>query len=202
MSRKQKRETLQQSKQASPPIRQPLLDATAGFALNMQVSQSSSGPLPPPEALAKYNAVVPGLADKMVKMAEDEAAHRREMERNAQLIQGTDIRGYRRSELLGQIFGFGIGAIAICGAVYACVHGAQIGGGLIGTSGVTGLTAVFVLGRRYLAQQKQMELNHQLDLARFHDERHRATKDSVGKRTVSTVSTASPAAPDSTKQIS
>jgi len=41
-----------------------------------------SGPLPPPEALEKFNAVIPNGADRIVKMAEAEQAHRHEYEKS------------------------------------------------------------------------------------------------------------------------
>ena len=40
------------------------------------VSSQFSGPIPPPEALAKYDSVVPGAAERILKMAENEAAAR------------------------------------------------------------------------------------------------------------------------------
>lgn len=49
------------------------------FPSAIQISESSSfsGPLPPPDLLAEYEQVLPGLADRIVRMAEDEGAHRR-----------------------------------------------------------------------------------------------------------------------------
>lgn len=44
----------------------------------IQVSQSRhySGPLPLPEDLARYDQVVPGAAERIIKMAENEMQHR------------------------------------------------------------------------------------------------------------------------------
>jgi uncharacterized membrane protein len=39
-----------------------------------------SGPLPPPEILAQYNEIVPGAAERILKMAEEQSAHRRGLE--------------------------------------------------------------------------------------------------------------------------
>lgn len=41
-----------------------------------------SGPLPPARELQAYEQVVPGAADRIVKMAEDEALHRRAQEKS------------------------------------------------------------------------------------------------------------------------
>ena len=39
-----------------------------------------SGPIPPPGFLEQYERINPGLASRMVAMAESEATHRRQME--------------------------------------------------------------------------------------------------------------------------
>jgi len=44
---------------------------------------SFSGPLPPPEVLREYNAIMPGLADRIVTMAETQSRHRMALEKNA-----------------------------------------------------------------------------------------------------------------------
>lgn len=47
-------------------------------------SHSWQGPLPPPAALSGFDAVVPGLAERIAKAWEDESEHRREIERREQ----------------------------------------------------------------------------------------------------------------------
>ena len=42
--------------------------------------QHYSGPIPPPEYLAKYNEIHPGLAERIIIMAESESVHRRKIE--------------------------------------------------------------------------------------------------------------------------
>ena len=52
--------------------------------LHQSVSiQHISGPLPSPDALAKYDQVVPGAAERIIKMAEQEAKHRQNEERKS-----------------------------------------------------------------------------------------------------------------------
>lgn len=121
--------------------------------------------------IAKYNAVIPGLGDRLVRMAEEEAAHRRSVEIEVVQIQGRDQKAYRLSELLGQIFGLAIGLSAILGAVHAATHGAQWAGSFIGTAGVTGLVSAFILGRRYLGQQKEQEFQHRMEAPKHQDEK-------------------------------
>jgi uncharacterized membrane protein len=53
------------------------------------------GALPSPAILAKYNEVEPGFAERVAKMAEDEAAHRRTTEQARLATAGTCSRGGR-----------------------------------------------------------------------------------------------------------
>jgi uncharacterized membrane protein len=121
-----------------------------------------SGPIPPPEMLRQYEQLRPGLVDKVIKMAEDEAGHRRASEMEAIAIQSRDQIAYRRSELLGQIFGLAIGVVAILSAAYMAVHGAQLAASIIGTGGVTGLVTAFIAGRAILLKQREQEFQQQL----------------------------------------
>jgi uncharacterized membrane protein len=58
---------------------------TAVFAQKTELSYSvHSGPLPPPEDLAKYNMIVPDAAERILRMAEKQQAHRMELETSCQ----------------------------------------------------------------------------------------------------------------------
>ncbi len=46
-----------------------------------QMSASFSGPLPPPNILSGYEKVLPGSADRIIKMAETQIAHRQGLEK-------------------------------------------------------------------------------------------------------------------------
>jgi uncharacterized membrane protein len=77
-----------------------------------------------------------------------EAEHLRLLEKKA--IEADIARGKRRDQeaRLGQIFGLIIGLSAIFAGSYAIQNGSELGGGLIGSGGIIGLVAVFVLGRQ------------------------------------------------------
>lgn len=65
------------------PPRPPGRDPNSVF-----VAESSwQGPLPPPEILQGYEAAFPGAAERILRMAEDQGAHRRDMEKQALGIQ-------------------------------------------------------------------------------------------------------------------
>ncbi len=60
-----------------------------------------AGPLPPPAILTGYNEALPGLANRIVTVAKEEAKHRRGIERDC-LNRDTTL------QLRGQAFGFTI----------------------------------------------------------------------------------------------
>jgi len=70
------------------------------------VSHQFSGPIPPPEALAKYDSIVAGAADRILKMAENEAAAR--IRNEEKLIDNEVIltKNTVRSSYLGVFFAF------------------------------------------------------------------------------------------------
>jgi uncharacterized membrane protein len=53
-----------------------------------QVVQEFSGPLPPPNLLDGYENIVPGAAARILTLAEEEAVHRRRMERGFARYRG------------------------------------------------------------------------------------------------------------------
>lgn len=90
-----------------------------------------SGPIPPPSVLEGYEQIVPGSAERIIRMAEAESTHRQALENRVLL-------GDLKEARLGQIFGFLIGIFAIGCGTYAAVNGSEIAGGFIGTAGVVG----------------------------------------------------------------
>jgi uncharacterized membrane protein len=122
----------------SDPSRAELIGYSAQF----------SGPMPHPAMLAEYEKVQPGLADRIVAMAEKEQAHHHEMAKEIVLAQSKDLKMARREKTFGQICGLLIGTFTVGGGVFAAVNGAQIPGTFIGSSGVVGIVSVFVLDQR------------------------------------------------------
>ena len=61
------------------------------------------GPVPHPGTLAGYERILPGAADRIMKMAEDDAEHQRKIECLA-------IENVARDIKRGQYLGFSIGA--------------------------------------------------------------------------------------------
>ena len=116
--------------------------------VGLMIQQEFEGPLPHPKTLAGYERIEPGTANRIICLAENEARHRHEMEHK---MLDAEIAGNRKeaSEVfIGQLFGFVIAISTIVGGVYTAVNGAEWPGAVIGSTGVTGLVSVFVLGRK------------------------------------------------------
>ena len=107
--------------------------------LLIAVYQEFAGPIPPPSMMEQYEETLPGSADRILKMAENQSEHR-------QWIQKKKLSFSNREVPLGQVLGFAIGVIAIITGGYTALNGAPISGGFIGTAGVVGLVSVFVIG--------------------------------------------------------
>ena len=107
--------------------------------LLLAVSQEFAGPIPPPSMMKQYEETLPGSADRILKMAENQSEHRQSLEKKKSSFSNREVH-------IGQVLGFFIGVIAIVTGGYVALSGAQIPGGFIGTAGVVGLVAVFVIG--------------------------------------------------------
>ena len=74
-------------------------------------ARSFRGPLPPPSLFGQYEEILPGSADRMLTLAENEQSHRHKWESDVLTAQKADVRR-------GQWMGFGIGISAL---VVACI---------------------------------------------------------------------------------
>jgi uncharacterized membrane protein len=123
--------------------------------ISRTIEQEFQGPLPPPNVLGSYEKIEPGTANRIITLAENETKHRHNMEHKMLDAEIAGQQNEAKEVMLGQIFGFIIGLSTIVGGVYAAVKGAQWPGAIIGTTGVTGLVSVFVLGRKNAKDNKQ-----------------------------------------------
>lgn len=97
------------------------------------------GPLPKAEELEKYNLVCPGAADRIITMAENQAAHRQSIEKAVVSISG-------RNSLLGILCATIISIFILIAGVYCILEGHDWAGGAIVSIDLVSLCAVFVYG--------------------------------------------------------
>lgn len=110
-----------------------------------------SGPLPPPEVFARYEHILAGSADRILKMAEIQSSHRQSLEKK--VIGGEQFRANT-----GLVFGFIIGMTIISGGLFMIYLEKEWQGFIVLVGGVSALVGTFVYGKK----QKKDDL-HQKD---------------------------------------
>ncbi|MDE5560314.1 MAG: DUF2335 domain-containing protein [Bacteroidaceae bacterium] len=105
-------------------------------AIFTQIEQKSySGPLPAPDDFAKYEQILPGATDRILKMAEAQVNHRIKTE---ETIVTNGLKQSRTGQWLGAI-------LAALFVIVACILGLNGHDGLGGAIGVTTVIAVIVV---------------------------------------------------------
>ncbi len=116
--------------------------------LILEQSGFFSGPLPPPEILKKFDEVVPGSAERLIKMAEGQFVHRTELERK---VIDSDIT---RSKW-GQILGFVIAIAGLVASGVVSIYGKEWAGGMIGLGTLASLVGVFMYGSKVRSEERK-----------------------------------------------
>lgn len=112
------------------------------------VAEYTSGPLPPPSMLRGYEDVLPGAADRIFTLMEQQSTHRQELE-------STVLDQNSRSRDRGQIFAFVLCALVIGGGFGAIYLGQSLVGMAAIIIAVGGVAATFLTSRQ--RQQQQLE---------------------------------------------
>jgi uncharacterized membrane protein len=121
----------------------------------VQSVQSISGPLPSPEIIAEYDRILPGAADRIIRMAENEQTHTHEMHIRS---------GTHRFVItvLGQVFGFCIGISGVCGGVYLVAHDKSLAGFGVFFASLGAIVGAFLYGKkRAPAQTQTLQTRHE-----------------------------------------
>jgi uncharacterized membrane protein len=111
-------------------------------------ASSYTGPIPPPEMLAAYERVTPGLGTKLVEAFLSEGDHRRELERRSQQLDEQITIDEAQATRLGMCLAFGVVVIFAGVAVFAFSLGHPWAGASILGATLLGLVRVFVVGRK------------------------------------------------------
>lgn len=108
--------------------------------ISIRQASMHSGPLPRPEDIEKYNMIIPDGAERIMREAELQSAHRRSME-----IKVVDSDNKQSSK--GQNYGLIIALVCIGGSILLGLMGQPWLGGVLATTTVIGLVTVYVLGK-------------------------------------------------------
>jgi len=131
---------------AQPPLQpKPGQMGMQGVQIQAMLHQ---GPLPPPDILLAYNAAVPGAAQRIIAMAEDQNRHR-------MALETTVIPNREKNAARGQHYALVIALAAISAAVYcARINQPMIGTAVVGPT-LCGLIYAFITGKQ--KQEKELE---------------------------------------------
>lgn len=116
---------------------------------NIEVSgEFFSGPLPPPAVLRQYNEIQPDFAERLLRLTETEAEHRRQVTTRAQRDDAIET-------VLGQVFALIVSLAAFGTAAWLGFLGHPAAASVIGGSAIVGLVGAFIAGRQHTASQNK-----------------------------------------------
>lgn len=103
--------------------------------------ESFSGPLPHPDHFRKYNQIVPGSANRLLKMAEDDLKHIHDMQKSQDFTN-------KMATLSGLFAGWSIAMVCLIGSGYLIMNDHDVAGAVLGAGALTSLVSVFVVGKK------------------------------------------------------
>lgn len=125
-----------------------LTKSNSTSTVRYQKAELYVGPLPHPNILEKFEQILPGAADRILKQAEAQTEHRIEIEKK---VVSADIT----KSYLGLVFGFILGLSGIGSGVYLATLGFNVFGPLLSGGSLITLVAVFIYGTRSRKQERE-----------------------------------------------
>lgn len=119
-----------------PEAREKLVQGVL-VAIKMESFQS---PYPPMSYLRELDVLVPGGAKHLIDQADEQASHRRSLERSV-------VGGGERRANIGQWMGFIISLVVLTAAVLLIINGFGVEGTVLGSIDLVALVTVFVTGK-------------------------------------------------------
>jgi uncharacterized membrane protein len=106
------------------------------------------GPIPPPADLERYNAILPGAAERILAMAERQANHRQSLEKKV-----LDSDAFHA--LLGIICALIIALVGLGVAGYIIINGHDWAGAIIGGATLASMVSAFIYGSSKLRRERK-----------------------------------------------
>ena len=79
-----------------PPAKTKARKSSLSQSELQQVAQQYSGPIPPPEILHRFDQIIPGAAERILVMAEENGRHQREIEKAALTLAADEVKRGQR----------------------------------------------------------------------------------------------------------
>lgn len=106
------------------------------------------GPLPSPGDFEKYEAILPGAAERIMTMAEKQAVHRQALEKTAITSEISQAKLGTICALIIGLFGLGV-------AGYSINSGHDTAGAAIGTTALASMVGSFIYGSSKRRSERQ-----------------------------------------------
>ncbi len=107
-----------------------------------------SGPIPPPIILEQYEKIIPGAAERILKMAEQQASHRQSLEKR---VIAHDTQNATLGILCALLIT--VGFLVLAG--FAIYSGQSLAASIISAISITGLVGTFIYGTRSRKQERE-----------------------------------------------
>lgn len=120
-----------------------------------------SSPIPPPEVFLGYEDVLPGSADRILKMVEKQMEHRlaaetKQLEHRIK-TESKLVDSETKLNYLGLFSGFIIAILGLSGAVYLGANDKPVSSGVLSVGTLASLVSVFVSGKSGVKKQSTSE---------------------------------------------
>jgi uncharacterized membrane protein len=135
--------------QRLPPREQTQVREIVQFAVERSIHSSFQGPIPPPDILRQYDEVLPGTAERIIRLAEQQVAHRHKQEDRIVLSQ---VRTARNSQWMAFVLTI---VLVVVGTFLAIKNHDTVAGIIFGTT-IAALASVFAIGN-WMGRKRQEE---------------------------------------------
>ena len=115
-------------------------------SIQLTATATEEGPLPSPQAFKGYEDTLPGAANRILEMAENEQNHRHKHEMAALGIARVGIIGGTRRSYFGMALGFLVALIGILCGTYLAANGHDTSGMALFLASLASLVGVSVYG--------------------------------------------------------
>lgn len=110
-----------------------------------------SGPLPDPMVLDQYEKILPGSADRIIKLAEKQSEHRIEIEKK---VINSNIKKSEKGLLYGLVIGIATLISATLIGIFGKNTASYILSGIIGAGGLGSLVTVFIYSKNETRKER------------------------------------------------
>lgn len=111
------------------------------FSQKRTMGMEFSGPMPPPVIMEGYEKVLPGAAERILKMAEHQEQHRHKMEKRI-------IFSETFQPICGMVFAFIIVLITFLGGAFLIYNNRPVGGLISIITAIGVIVISFIMGRK------------------------------------------------------